>query len=125
MEAAVSGALDPRVIEEEIARIREKESNPYSSGTKTNIFTLLIFRAEGLRRAGRRRSRGRVLQFLLGKRPARIITIRARACAADRGVGQRPLLPRQAQPGRLLRGGPHRMPAMTGWARTPERGRRW
>ena len=76
MEAAVSAVLDPRAIEEEIARIREKESNPYSSGTKTNIFTLLIFRAEGDAGPQSPDPVETALQFLLGKRPARIITIR-------------------------------------------------
>ena len=71
----MSAVLDPRAIEEEIARIREKESNPYSSGTKTNIFTLLVFRsnAPGPGQADHAET---ALQFLLGKRPARIITIR-------------------------------------------------
>jgi hypothetical protein len=77
----VSAVLDPRALEDEIARIREKESNPYSSGTKTNLFTLIVFRAVEAPVAG-----GPVpgtpdhvdtaLQYLLGKRPARIITIR-------------------------------------------------
>ncbi len=44
MEEAVSVALDPRLIEEEIARIREREATPFSAGTKTNLFTLLVFR---------------------------------------------------------------------------------
>ena len=60
LEETVSALLDPRAIEQEIARIREKESNPYSSGTKTNLFTLLIFRSEDApcrRRAGSRRVR--------------------------------------------------------------------
>ncbi len=72
----MSIALDPRVIEEEIARIREKESNPYSSGTKTNIFTLIIFRSDGAAAPGAADPVETMLQFLLGKRPARIITIR-------------------------------------------------
>jgi hypothetical protein len=72
----VSVVLDPRVIEEEIARIREKESNPYSPGTKTNIFTLVVFRAEGAPEPGAPDHVETVLQYLLGKRPARIITIR-------------------------------------------------
>lgn len=72
----MSVLLDPRVIEEEIARIREKESNPYSSGTKTNIFTLLIFRSEGAPEPGAPDLVETALQYLLGKRPARIITIR-------------------------------------------------
>jgi hypothetical protein len=85
MEAAVSAemdprALDPRAIEEEIIRIRERESNPYSSGVKTNIFTLLIFRSEDPDQPGASNHVETALQFLLGKRPARIITIhRARS----------------------------------------------
>ena len=69
-------ALDPRAIEEEIVRIRERESNPYSSGVKTNIFTLLIFRSEDTDKPGASDHVEAALQFLLGKRPARIITIR-------------------------------------------------
>jgi hypothetical protein len=76
MEAIVSTALDPKEIEEEIARIREKESNPYSSGTKTNIFTLIIFRSEDAGQIGSPDHVETALQFLLGKRPARLITIR-------------------------------------------------
>ena len=69
-------ALDPRAIEEEIVRIRERESNPYSSGVKTNIFTLLIFRSEDPDKPGASDHVEAALQFLLGKRPARISTIR-------------------------------------------------
>lgn len=72
----MSAVLDPRAIEAEIARIREKESNPYSSGTKTNIFTLLIFRVEESAVPEIPDAVETALQFLLGKRPARIITIR-------------------------------------------------
>ncbi len=72
----MSGALNPRAIEEEIVRIRERESNPYSSGVKTNIFTLLIFRSEDPEKPGASDHVEAALQFLLGKRPARIITIR-------------------------------------------------
>jgi hypothetical protein len=76
----MSAPLDPRVIEEEIALIREKESNPYSAGTKTNLFTLLVFRREGAITPGTADPAEVALGFLLGKRPARIITIvRARA----------------------------------------------
>jgi hypothetical protein len=71
----MNGALDPRAIEEEISRIRERESNPYSSGTKTNIFTLLIFRSVDPQKPGASDHVDPVLQFLLGKRPARIITL--------------------------------------------------
>jgi len=69
----VSAALDPRVIEQEIARIREKESSPYASGTKTNLFTLLIFRSGPTDSPADPVEAS--LQFLLGRRPARIITI--------------------------------------------------
>ena len=72
----MSAALDPRAIEDEIARIREKESNPYSSGTKTNIFTLIIFRTEETVVPQAPDDVETCLQFLLGKRPARIISIR-------------------------------------------------
>jgi glucose-6-phosphate dehydrogenase assembly protein OpcA len=65
MEAAVSTVMDPRSIEREIARIREKESNPYSSGVKTNLFTLVVFGDPP----------ASSLQYMLGRRPARIITI--------------------------------------------------
>jgi hypothetical protein len=71
----MNGALDPRAIEEEISRIRERESNPYSSGTKTNIFTLLIFRSVDPQKPGASAHVDPVLQFLLGKRPGRIITL--------------------------------------------------
>ena len=72
----MSVALDPRIIEGEIARIREKESNPYSSGTRTNIFTLIVFRSKGAPEPGNPDHVETALQYLLGKRPARIITIR-------------------------------------------------
>ncbi|MGA2974257.1 MAG: glucose-6-phosphate dehydrogenase assembly protein OpcA [Spirochaetia bacterium] len=72
----MSGPLNPRLIEREIARIREKESNPYSLGTKTNLFTLLVFRCEGAAAPGAADHVEAPLQYLLGKRPARIITIR-------------------------------------------------
>ncbi len=74
-DAANLTALDPRAIEEEIVRIRERESNPYSSGVKTNIFTLLIFRSADPDAPGASDHVEAALQFLLGKRPARIITI--------------------------------------------------
>jgi len=69
----VSTVLDPRSIEREIARIRERESNPYSSGVKTNLFTLVIFRGQG----GQDKDDplASSLQYMLGRRPARIITI--------------------------------------------------
>jgi hypothetical protein len=81
VEETVSAVLDPRALEEQIARIREKESNPYSSGTKTNLFTLLVFRAgdapaPGSSVPGTPDHVDTALQYLLGKRPARIITLR-------------------------------------------------
>ncbi len=71
----MSSALDPRTIEEEIARIREKESTPFSAGTKTNLFTLLIFRADAGPAPGAADPVESTLAYLLGKRPARIITL--------------------------------------------------
>ncbi|HUI72244.1 MAG TPA: glucose-6-phosphate dehydrogenase assembly protein OpcA, partial [Spirochaetia bacterium] len=69
----MSTILDPRSIEREIARIRERESNPYSSGVKTNLFTLVIFRKANEPGTGDPISSA--LQYMLGRRPARIITI--------------------------------------------------
>lgn len=69
----MSATLDPRSIEREIARIRERESNPYSSGVKTNLFTLVIFRRPGS--ASANDPLDAALQYMLGRRPARIITI--------------------------------------------------
>ena len=86
----MSALLNPRVIEQEIARIREKESNPYSSGTKTNLFTLVIFRQEGAVPPGQPDPAETALQYMLGKRPARIITItRARAAQTEVWVSGR------------------------------------
>jgi hypothetical protein len=75
MEETVSAPLDPHAIEQEIALIREKESNPYSAGTKTNLFTLVVFRREDAVAPGAADPAERALTFLLGKRPARIITV--------------------------------------------------
>ena len=83
LEAAVSTVLDPRSIEREIARIRERESNPYSSGVKTNLFTLVIFRKPGKREKDD--PLAAALQYMLGRRPARIITI-DRVDAPETGV---------------------------------------
>ncbi len=69
----MSSVLDPRSIEREIARIRERESNPYSSGVKTNLFTLVIFRTPADTTVGD--PLAPALQYMLGRRPARIITI--------------------------------------------------
>jgi hypothetical protein len=71
MEEAVSATLDPRAIERELAMIRERESNPYSSGIKTNLFNLVIL-AGGEAEAA---AAGPALAHMLGRRPARIITL--------------------------------------------------
>lgn len=68
----MSTTLDPRAIEREIGRIRERESNPYSSGVKTNLFNLVIFAGQGEAGAP---AAAPSLQHLLGKRAARIITV--------------------------------------------------
>jgi glucose-6-phosphate dehydrogenase assembly protein OpcA len=83
VEATVSTVLDPRSIEREIARIRERESNPYSSGVKTNLFTLVIFRKPVENEKGD--PLASALQYMLGRRPARIITI-DQTGAAETGV---------------------------------------
>lgn len=75
MEETVSAPLDPRVIEQEIARMRERESSPYSAGVKTNLFTLLVFRGEGQATASPSDPADAAIQYLLGRRPARIITL--------------------------------------------------
>ncbi len=88
MEETVSTALDPRLIEEEIARIREREASPFSAGTKTNLFTLLVFRDRPATDPGDPVEAA--LQFLLGRRPARIITIvRAPGAATEAWVSGR------------------------------------
>lgn len=79
----MSTVLDPRSIEREIARIRERESNPYSSGVKTNLFTLVIFRKP--EDPGKGDPIASALQYMLGRRPARIITI-GQGDAAETGV---------------------------------------
>ena len=106
VEAPVSTVLDPRSIEREIARIRERESNPYSSGVKTNLFTLVIFREQ----RGREKDRS----------PCPIASVHAGAQAGAhhhhrprgrRGDGrdrERTLLPGPEKPRRVLRGGAHR-----------------
>jgi hypothetical protein len=49
--------------------------DPYSAGTKTNLFTLLIFRESSAAAPGAADPVDSALQRLLGKRPARIITL--------------------------------------------------
>jgi len=67
----MSATLDPRAIEREIGMIRERESNPYSSGIKTNLFNLVILAGSG----DEADAAAPALQHLLGRRPARIITL--------------------------------------------------
>ena len=47
LEEVMTTTLDPRGIEQEIALIRERESNPFSAGVKANLFTLLVVRSAG------------------------------------------------------------------------------
>ena len=75
MEEIVSAPLDPRVIEQEIAKMRERESSPYSAGVKTNLFTLLVFRGAGQPTGDPADPVDAAIQYLLGRRPARIITL--------------------------------------------------
>jgi hypothetical protein len=82
VEKTVSALLNPRVIEQEIARIREKESNPYSAGTKTNLFTLVVIRQEGAIPPGEFDPAETALSYMLGRRPARIITIARKPATA-------------------------------------------
>jgi hypothetical protein len=79
----MSATLDPRAIEREIGRIRERESNPYSSGVKTNLFNLVIFAGQG--EAGAQAA-APALQHLLGKRAARIITIDGEGAGQSAGA---------------------------------------
>ncbi len=69
----MSAVLDPRVIEQEITNIRDREASPFAAGTKTNLFTLLIFRDDAGTDPGDPVEAA--LAHLLGRRPARILTI--------------------------------------------------
>ncbi len=77
MAQTLGTALDPRLIEEEISRVRERESDPYVAGTRTSLFNLVIFRSGGAGggAAGTRDPVTTALDSLLGKRPARIISM--------------------------------------------------
>jgi hypothetical protein len=79
----MSAIMDPRAIEREIGRIRERESNPYSSGVKTNLFNLVIFAGQG--EAGAQAA-APALQHLLGKRAARVITIDGEGAGQSTGA---------------------------------------
>jgi len=71
----VRAALDPRSIEREIALIRERESNPFTAGVKTNLFTLLVLRCGTSASSAPDDPGETAIQYLLGRRPARIITL--------------------------------------------------
>lgn len=83
-------ALDPRSIEQELALIREREANPFSAGVKANLFTLLVVRSADSDPSKPEDPGEKALQYLLGKRPARIITLhRTRAAATEAWVSGR------------------------------------
>ena len=76
MAAPVSLPLDPRRIEVEIARMRERESTGFGGGAKANLFNLVVTIPAG---AGDSAGPGPddALETLLGRRPARIIRLSA------------------------------------------------
>ncbi len=83
MEAAVNG-LDPRLIEAEILRMREREAGPFGAGARAVLFTLVVFRSNP------RPPASEALEYLVGKRPARLIVIEASdAGATSASVGGR------------------------------------
>jgi hypothetical protein len=71
LAAPVGRPLDPRRIEAEIARVREREAGGFGGGTKANLFNLVVAIPGG--------ASGPVpddaLEVLLGRRPARIIRL--------------------------------------------------
>jgi hypothetical protein len=98
----VSATLDPRAIEREIGMIRERESNPYSSGIKTNLFNLVIL--GGSAGADGEGPQAAALRHLLGRRPARIITLDRRAGPAGGNPGVRASVSGRCFPGTHSRG---------------------
>ena len=68
MAAPLIPGLDPRRIEAEIARVRERESTSYGGGAKANLFNLVAVCLPGGRP-------DEALEELLGRRPARIIRV--------------------------------------------------
>jgi hypothetical protein len=74
MAPALTPPLDPGRIEAEIARIRERESGAWSAGTKATLFNLIVARAAPKPDSSADHVE-EALGFLLGKRPARIISI--------------------------------------------------
>ena len=86
----MSMALDPHTIETEISLIRERESNPFTAGVKANLFTLLVLRSIESDPTKPEDRGEQALQYLLGKRPARIITLhRARTAKTEAWVSGR------------------------------------
>jgi hypothetical protein len=64
----VTPSLDPRRVEAEIARMRERETTGFGGGVKANLFNLVVV----CRTGGRWEE---ALEALLGRRPARIIRL--------------------------------------------------
>ncbi len=100
MAAPVGNPLDPRRIEAEIARVRERESTGLGAGARTNLFNLVIADPGG--------AAGPMIDAatgaLLGRRPARIIRL---AAAADGDAGLEagsPAVSGRCSPGTLDRG---------------------
>jgi hypothetical protein len=59
---------DPRLIEAEIARVRERESTAFGGGVKANLFNLVVASLPGARPQ-------EALEALEGRRPSRIIRL--------------------------------------------------
>jgi hypothetical protein len=68
MAPPLNTSLDPRRIEAEIARMRERESSSFGGGVKANLFNLVVVCPPGSRP-------DEALDALLGRRPARIIRL--------------------------------------------------
>ena len=73
--APVTLPLDPRRIEAEIARMRERESTGFGGGAKANLFNLVVVIPR--RRGSAGTGPDHALDTLLGRRPARIIRLAA------------------------------------------------
>jgi glucose-6-phosphate dehydrogenase assembly protein OpcA len=95
--APLSIPLDPRRIEAEIARVRERESTGFGGGAKANLFNLVV--------ATLGNTPGPMvdaaLDALLGRRPARIIRLAASGGAAAGGTAA---VSGRCSPGSLDRG---------------------
>lgn len=64
----MTGGLDPRRIEAEIARVRERESAAFGGGVKANLFNLVIAGLPG-------GPPEEALRALLGRRPSRVVRL--------------------------------------------------